>query len=42
MLESAWEPRPNSRLSCQIHITPALDGLQVEVPARQGSLENDQ
>jgi ferredoxin, 2Fe-2S len=42
MLESAWEPRPNSRLSCQIHITPALDGLEVEVPARQGSLENDQ
>jgi ferredoxin, 2Fe-2S len=38
MLESAWEPRPNSRLSCQIHITAALDGLEVEVPAGQGSL----
>jgi ferredoxin, 2Fe-2S len=38
MLESAWEPRPNSRLSCQIHLTAALDGLEVEVPAQQGSL----
>jgi len=35
MLETAWEPRPNSRLSCQIHITPALDGLEFTVPARQ-------
>jgi len=37
MLESAWEPRPNSRLSCQIHLTGALDGLEVTVPERQGS-----
>ena len=37
MLESAWEPRPNSRLSCQIHVTAALDGLEVTVPERQGS-----
>jgi 2Fe-2S ferredoxin len=35
MLETAWEPRDNSRLSCQIHITPELDGLQVTVPQRQ-------
>jgi ferredoxin, 2Fe-2S len=35
MLELAWEPRDNSRLSCQIHITPALDGLTVTVPKRQ-------
>jgi len=35
MLETAWEPQTNSRLSCQIHITPALAGLQVTVPARQ-------
>jgi 2Fe-2S ferredoxin len=35
MLESAWEPRDNSRLSCQIHITADLDGLQVTVPERQ-------
>jgi 2Fe-2S ferredoxin len=35
MLENAWEPRENSRLSCQIHITADLDGLQVTVPQRQ-------
>jgi 2Fe-2S ferredoxin len=35
MLESAWEPRDNSRLSCQIHITAELDGLHVTVPKRQ-------
>jgi ferredoxin, 2Fe-2S len=35
MLELAWEPRDNSRLSCQIHITPALDGLTITVPKRQ-------
>ena len=31
----AAERRPNSRLSCQLLITEALDGLTVEVPARQ-------
>jgi 2Fe-2S ferredoxin len=36
MLESAWEPRANSRLSCQIPITEALDGLEVTVPVHQG------
>ena len=36
MLETAWEPRENSRLSCQVHITAQLDGLQVTVPQRQG------
>jgi ferredoxin, 2Fe-2S len=35
MLENAWEPRSNSRLSCQIHITPDMDGLQVTVPQHQ-------
>lgn len=35
MLETAWEPRDNSRLSCQIHLTAALNGLEVSVPARQ-------
>jgi 2Fe-2S ferredoxin len=35
MLENAWEPRANSRLSCQIHITADLDGLQVTVPQQQ-------
>ena len=31
----AAERRPNSRLSCQILLTEALDGLTLEVPARQ-------
>ncbi len=35
MLETAWEPRANSRLSCQIHITAAMDGMRVTVPQRQ-------
>jgi 2Fe-2S ferredoxin len=38
MLESAWEPRDNSRLSCQIHISADLDGLVVRVPHRQGEI----
>ena len=35
MLESALEPRSHSRLSCQIHITADLDGLEVTVPEQQ-------
>jgi ferredoxin, 2Fe-2S len=35
MLETAWEPRDNSRLSCQIEMTAALEGLEVTVPAQQ-------
>jgi 2Fe-2S ferredoxin len=35
MLETAWEPRENSRLSCQVHVTADMDGLQVTVPERQ-------
>ena len=35
MLENAWEPRANSRLSCQIHVTAEMDGLQVTVPQHQ-------
>ena len=36
MLESAAaEVRPTSRLSCQIVLTPELDGLVVELPERQ-------
>ena len=36
MLEFAAEPaRPNSRLSCQIRLTDALDGLTVDLPATQ-------
>jgi 2Fe-2S ferredoxin len=37
MLECAWEPGENSRLSCQIHVTADLDGLVVTVPRRQGA-----
>jgi ferredoxin, 2Fe-2S len=36
MLDFAIDPRPTSRLSCQIKITEELDGLTVETPARQG------
>jgi ferredoxin, 2Fe-2S len=32
---TAAERRPTSRLSCQIELTPALDGLVVELPERQ-------
>jgi 2Fe-2S ferredoxin len=31
----AAERRPNSRLSCQIKVTPELDGLVVRLPDRQ-------
>jgi len=36
MLDFAYEVKPNSRLSCQIKVTPALDGLHVTTPDRQG------
>ncbi len=36
MLDFASDLRPNSRLSCQIKITPELDGLVVHTPERQG------
>ena len=36
MLDFAFDVRPNSRLSCQIRVTPELDGLVVRTPARQG------
>ncbi len=36
MLDFAADVRPNSRLSCQIKVTEALDGLVVTTPARQG------
>lgn len=32
---TATERLPNSRLSCQIKITPALDGLVLRLPAPQ-------
>lgn len=30
--ETAAERQPNSRLSCQIRMTPALDGIVVRIP----------
>ncbi len=35
ILEQAIDVRPNSRLSCQIDVTEALDGLVVHLPAEQ-------
>lgn len=35
MLDFAFDVRPGSRLSCQIKVTPALDGLVVAVPEKQ-------
>jgi 2Fe-2S ferredoxin len=35
MLEAAWEPRANSRLCCQIKVTPQTDGIVVHLPAEQ-------
>ena len=33
MLDLAYGVRPTSRLSCQITLTDALDGLEVTIPA---------
>jgi 2Fe-2S ferredoxin len=35
MLDFAYDVRPNSRLSCQIKVSDALDGLVVRVPEHQ-------
>ena len=35
MLEAVCEPRPNSRLSCQLRVTEDLDGLIVTMPEKQ-------
>lgn len=36
MLDFAADVRPSSRLSCQIKVSEALDGLVVTVPESQG------
>lgn len=36
MLDFANDPKPTSRLSCQIRITDALEGLVVRTPESQG------
>ena len=35
MLDMAYEPKKNSRLSCQIIVTNDLDGLEVTTPIKQ-------
>jgi 2Fe-2S ferredoxin len=35
MLDTAHDLQPNSRLSCQIAVTEAIDGLTVRTPPRQ-------
>ncbi|MDB5629079.1 MAG: fdxB [Tardiphaga sp.] len=35
MLDFGYDVKPSSRLSCQIKITDALDGLVVKTPERQ-------
>ena len=35
MLDFAFDGRESSRLSCQIRLSPELDGLIVRVPAKQ-------
>ena len=36
MLDMAFEPKKNSRLSCQIVVSDELDGLVVTTPPKQG------
>ena len=36
MLDMAFEPKKNSRLSCQIIVSDELDGLKVNIPSKQG------
>jgi 2Fe-2S ferredoxin len=35
MLDFGYDIKPNSRLSCQIKVTEALDGLVIVTPERQ-------
>ena len=35
MIDMAYEPKKNSRLSCQLIVTNELDGLTVTTPAKQ-------
>ena len=36
MLDMAFEPKKFSRLSCQLTVSDALDGLVVKMPSKQG------
>ena len=35
MLDQAYKPKKNSRLSCQIIVSDELDGLEVNIPSKQ-------
>ena len=35
MLDMAYEPKKNSRLSCQLIVSDELDGLTVHIPVKQ-------
>ena len=35
MLDFAYQPQDNSRLTCQLKVTPALEGLVVRMPEKQ-------
>lgn len=35
LIEFAWEPKRGSRLTCQLLVTEALDGLVLHLPERQ-------
>ena len=35
MIDQAYEPKKNSRLSCQILVSPEIDGLEVHLPIKQ-------
>ena len=35
MLDMAFEPKQNSRLSCQLTVSDELDGLVVNIPEKQ-------
>ena len=35
MLDMAFEPKKNSRLSCQLIVSDELDGLEVNIPSKQ-------
>ena len=35
MIDMAYEPKKNSRLSCQLIVTDELDGLKVTTPTQQ-------
>ena len=35
MLDQAYKPQKNSRLSCQIEVSDVLEGLEVNLPEKQ-------